>query len=66
MEAKEEKSMERKETHRPVEETEVRFIGVNVPVPLHEELRARAFEEGTSATQLVRKAIVRYLDRVKK
>jgi hypothetical protein len=51
---------------RPVEETEVRFIGVNVPVPLYQELRGRAFEEGTSATQLVRKAIVRYLDKVKK
>lgn len=54
--------MERKE-HRPIETTETRFVGVSIPVPLHQEMREVAFQEGTSATQLLRKAIVQYLDK---
>lgn len=58
--------MERKNIGRPIEEVQTRFIGLSVPVRLHEEIRQAAAREKMSATQLYRKIIVQYLDRVKK
>jgi hypothetical protein len=48
---------------RPIEEIATRFIGLSVPVSLHEEIRQAAAKERMSATQLYRKIIVEYLDR---
>jgi hypothetical protein len=45
---------------------ETKFVGVSIPMPLHRELRMEAAREGTSASQLYRKAIVEYLDKVKR
>jgi hypothetical protein len=51
---------------RPIEQVGTRFIGLSVPIPLHEEIRQVASKEGMSATQLYRKIIVQYLDKVKR
>jgi len=59
--------MERKrDAGRPIEQVGTRFIGLSVPIPLHEEIRQVAARERMSATQLYRKIIVEYLDRVKR
>ncbi len=56
----------KKESGRPIEQIGTRFIGLSVPIPLHEEIRQAASREGMSATQLYRKIIVDYLDKVKR
>lgn len=58
--------MEREKIRRPIEEVRTKFIGLNVPLPLHEEFRAVAKREGITGTGLLRKLIVRHLDRAKR
>ena len=48
---------------RPIEEIMTRFIGLSVPVSLHEEIKEVAKREKISVTQLYRKSIVEYLDK---
>ena len=43
-----------------------KFIGVSVDLGLHQELRIVAAQEGISASQLYRRAIVEYLGKVKR
>ena len=58
--------MERKDVRRPIEQIQTRFIGLSVPIVLHEEIRQVAARERMSLTQLYRKIIVQYLDKVAK
>jgi hypothetical protein len=58
--------MERKDAARPIEQIQTKFIGLSVPMSLHEEIREAAAREKMSATQLFRKIIVDYLDKVKR
>lgn len=58
--------MERERNLRPAEEIRTKFIGVNVPLPLHREFRGVAAKEGITGTELLRRLIVHHLDKVKK
>lgn len=58
--------MERDRTQRPVEEVCTKAINVTVPLPLHKEFRAAARSEGLTGTALLRRLIVKHLDKVKK
>jgi hypothetical protein len=47
---------------RSVEDVLTRFVGVHIPISLHKEFRLVAAREGTSATALLRRLIVKHLD----
>jgi hypothetical protein len=47
--------MERKDMGRRIEEIETRFVGVSIPISLHEEFRQAATREKITATALLRK-----------
>ncbi|MGA2516735.1 MAG: hypothetical protein ABSG44_09305 [Thermodesulfobacteriota bacterium] len=49
-----------------VEVEAMKFIGVGIPISLHKELRMEAAREGTSGSQLLQKAIIYYLNLMKR